>query len=640
MAKGQNHYSPKYEPPSNSILKILEQNSHYNLDPGGFTILLHFWTMISDSMLWMRLLPFLFFCLSVWMFSLICSKWRQGSVAAWFSGGLLLLSPLTTFFAFELRAYSLEILFTLLVLYTAAFAEPLKNRKNAIFYGLLLTAGMTARYSICFTVAIGVLIVLWRFFLPDGHFCRERLSSRTLMNVLLFGLPMVLAAACIYWFSYRHQIQIDYVRNCDGVPNYLRDHFFSEANMGKILANKRVFFFILPTLVMLQIYIAYAARFRFLKKYGTFIAFLLLLNIVTIGLSICEKATWDPLFRNNIGHHTLFLMAMAVLYFMLAEFCESKNLNIHYLAEIVILICLPVAVASCAWHYSFKLAYGYERLAPILRSGVKKIVAYTPDGRYAFEYGMFKEYKELYRNSTVCSTRLGRDQGKGRRSSDSYEHACYELFKNMRDADCALLGLLWAPTGRLIQKYYPDFKFLTNTGRSAILKKATLFRADITHQGGRRNLVEIESPGEDDIKFLYPKWLKNKKGEGLSVGGEVVPDYKNFSFTLKCRESGVFVVRLGGKVVFRDNKRQELVPDWVEYSSCKINGREMLADAGDDKPRAAWHREPVIVKFPAKAGETLRFEIRCRMKCVGPAMTLPEILKDLEVDPETAAAVN
>ncbi len=66
MAKGLHHFS---EPNASdgTIANIVENNRHYNLDPGGFTLLLRFWSKISNDIHFLRVLPVLFY----WLFVIV-----------------------------------------------------------------------------------------------------------------------------------------------------------------------------------------------------------------------------------------------------------------------------------------------------------------------------------------------------------------------------------------------------------------------------------------------------------------------------------------------------------------------------------------------------------------------------------------
>ena len=62
ISKGLNHYSQISER-NGGFKDLLVNNNKYNLDPGGFTFVLRVWTLVSNEILWIKFLPFLFFIL-------------------------------------------------------------------------------------------------------------------------------------------------------------------------------------------------------------------------------------------------------------------------------------------------------------------------------------------------------------------------------------------------------------------------------------------------------------------------------------------------------------------------------------------------------------------------------------------------
>ena len=70
MAQGQNHFSPQGSP-TRGFQAIMENNSNYNLDPGGFTLLLRVWiSMTGFETFTIRLLPYSFYLLTILILAL------------------------------------------------------------------------------------------------------------------------------------------------------------------------------------------------------------------------------------------------------------------------------------------------------------------------------------------------------------------------------------------------------------------------------------------------------------------------------------------------------------------------------------------------------------------------------------------
>jgi len=115
ISKGLNHNSIPYSHP-NGLLSVIENNKHYNLDPGGFSVLLHFWSYISNYHIWLRLLPFIFFIGVVCSFIFLSYKWTNNLNIALLIGVIPILTPVVLAMGFEVRAYSMESLGTMLTI--------------------------------------------------------------------------------------------------------------------------------------------------------------------------------------------------------------------------------------------------------------------------------------------------------------------------------------------------------------------------------------------------------------------------------------------------------------------------------------------------------------------------------------------
>ena len=66
ISRGLNHFSPQYSSVGN-LYNLIENNINYNLDPGGFTLALRIWSSFSTYHIFLRLLPLLFYFLSLFL---------------------------------------------------------------------------------------------------------------------------------------------------------------------------------------------------------------------------------------------------------------------------------------------------------------------------------------------------------------------------------------------------------------------------------------------------------------------------------------------------------------------------------------------------------------------------------------------
>lgn len=80
--------------------------------PPLFYFLLHIWGKVSQSIIWLRLLPILLSVLSIWLLFLIVKKVTSKEAALW-AAGLAAISPILYYHAQDVRMYSLAVAFLL-----------------------------------------------------------------------------------------------------------------------------------------------------------------------------------------------------------------------------------------------------------------------------------------------------------------------------------------------------------------------------------------------------------------------------------------------------------------------------------------------------------------------------------------------
>ena len=141
IAKGLNHFSPKFSQ-NGDLYDVLQNNANFNLDPlNGFSLILHYWTKISNTPLFLRLLPYCFFLISFVIVVFIVKEWFPNSgILVLFSGFILLTFSLIRNYAFELRPYSFEMASALLSLFVAQISSRICiSKKYSIKFGFLLS---------------------------------------------------------------------------------------------------------------------------------------------------------------------------------------------------------------------------------------------------------------------------------------------------------------------------------------------------------------------------------------------------------------------------------------------------------------------------------------------------------------------
>jgi hypothetical protein len=153
MAKGLNHFSPPLSA-EGSLYQVMANNRQYNLDPGGFTLLLHYWSGFSCDPAWLRTLPFLFLILTFY-FLLLTVYELSGAVLPALAAAAIIpwLFPMILGYGFELRPYSMEVagIFASLFLLVRTVHRP--TRANLTVLGLVCSFFLTSRYSFIIDIA-------------------------------------------------------------------------------------------------------------------------------------------------------------------------------------------------------------------------------------------------------------------------------------------------------------------------------------------------------------------------------------------------------------------------------------------------------------------------------------------------------
>lgn len=109
----------------NGIIEVIENNKYYNMDPGGYGVLLHIWSYASNHHVWLRLLSFSFFFGIVLSFIYLSYLWLKDIHVALLMGFMPILTTVVLYMAFEIRAYSMESLGTMI---SVVALEKLKNK--------------------------------------------------------------------------------------------------------------------------------------------------------------------------------------------------------------------------------------------------------------------------------------------------------------------------------------------------------------------------------------------------------------------------------------------------------------------------------------------------------------------------------
>lgn len=209
MALGLNHYSEPMSQPL-GLLSALEQNRWQNLDPGGYTALLHFWVKISGYHLWVRSISLLFYLVFlVYIYKIILHYSKKVNLA---------LLGLFVFLVFphpwlmtEVRPYSMEMCGVAIACYYI-----FKNRNQLCSYHKLLRLCLilcffcTSRYEyLIFAFAVSLRVTYLIVTMDKESF------KRKCQYMLVYGLPLFFTVCSIIIGEtlYQYRAASGYVNN-------------------------------------------------------------------------------------------------------------------------------------------------------------------------------------------------------------------------------------------------------------------------------------------------------------------------------------------------------------------------------------------------------------------------------------------
>lgn len=242
MALGQNHFSPFYSM-SGGFMDAVTQNKLYNLDPGGFTFILHFWLKISHHYFWVKLLPLIFFIgFIVYLVKLLKLFIKDNKDYAFLIIPILFISNAIPLYGVFLRAYSMEyfgIAISLYYLFSAKKAEQFYLKA-----GLLCALILWSRYGFGIHIVALYCASLLKF---KDSFNRKAF----LINSLYFGIPIIISMVLIYVVTLKSQFIKPTVN-----PSYFQ--YMSDGSIKKtweLIYQQLTSFINLPLIILVLIYI-------------------------------------------------------------------------------------------------------------------------------------------------------------------------------------------------------------------------------------------------------------------------------------------------------------------------------------------------------------------------------------------------
>lgn len=228
MSRGLHAYGPPSQAAGN-LAAVLQENGTGNLDPGGFTVLLHYWLQVDQSILWQRLLPQIFFVLALTMLACLAWRWKKNWRLILLALVLPAAYPLLLRFGYEVRAYSMEFAGVVAIFLMADLLIARPNLSRCFAVGLLTGFFLSSRYSFVFVALPACLLI-------SAHLWRETASPhRCLLQLLLLLLPPLVAGVAILHFAFGPQYHARMVGDGGSRIQYFASHLFSFDEFGSSL---------------------------------------------------------------------------------------------------------------------------------------------------------------------------------------------------------------------------------------------------------------------------------------------------------------------------------------------------------------------------------------------------------------------
>ncbi|HSH42513.1 MAG TPA: hypothetical protein VK973_10370 [Arenicellales bacterium] len=200
ISQGIDHYAAPGAKPQ-GVTEALRLNRLQNLDPGGFTILEHYWTRAGRGVAWIRALPFSFFLALMLGTGLLAWRLSRDKYLTLLGAALPLAYPGALYFGLENRAYAMEMAGVALGLLLVLRALERPTVAALSLAGLAGALFMTSRYSYVFFLGAAALTIVYARPAGPG---RGILAQGA--RLAAFLAPAVVVGLVIFQYMLRDQL--------------------------------------------------------------------------------------------------------------------------------------------------------------------------------------------------------------------------------------------------------------------------------------------------------------------------------------------------------------------------------------------------------------------------------------------------
>lgn len=368
ISKGLNHDSAPYSSIGN-IWDVIKNNQDYNLDPGGFSILLHFWSMISNHFIWLRSLPFLLFVCTIIGWIYLTYQWTNNKNTSLLLGFVPLIIPMIYNEAFEVRAYSMEVLGCILVCIATDKLQKKVSYKRLVMWSSLVAIFMTSRYSFIIVTFVFSTYVLYLIYKSNKS------RKEQIIMITIYSLPILLSLGYVYFFAMRHQ-------NPEVSTLHYLPYLSENIKIVLRIASLRHIFYLL-----LISWGAYELRNSWIiNKYIGLIYITIVTNVLFVILSLLGYHPWSGDTTRCISMIVLIIISFTAI---LGEGLRVINKYVDFRLIVLCFICIRLLSlykfdVKNVRHRENSLTH-YQQINAIGKVYVDRWE--SPCMRYQFEYG-------------------------------------------------------------------------------------------------------------------------------------------------------------------------------------------------------------------------------------------------------------
>jgi hypothetical protein len=395
MAKGLYHFSQPLSKEGN-VLDLINENSRHNMDPGGFTIILHYWSEISDSAVWLRSLPYTFFILSMMAVAFLVYFFTKSiglSLASLYyipimRGGLL-------YYAFELRAYSMEYLGLAISFLLFVYFLRKRTDRNLLIFTSIVAFFCTSRYS----------FIIFGLILSFVTFAVQRFQ----ITKIKYYMPIFISIVLIYFLSFRSQFSMF---ETSGYTSALMfKHLPMSAIVSVIQTNlftaRGIFF---TSSVAFGFAVLFLSNIRQEKNFLIISLVLFLYNLSFCIFSFLGIHIWNINSRWNIGMEMINLLSLSVVVGYLYNKIRNKRNRLEKYIPVIVLLIFVIFEKDYFKYIKFYFTNYYRDSTESVIANIRALEigpnnkfyvssGDIPNWKYLNEYGSFRN--EYYPANTI-----------------------------------------------------------------------------------------------------------------------------------------------------------------------------------------------------------------------------------------------